>query len=113
VLFSAALPRQGGTGHVNEQWPAYWIERFQTYGYFLFDVLRPLVWEDDRIASWYKQNILLFADGAVRLNTGGLEDWGGRAMIHPGAWMRKTEPVASKVSRLLQGKKPDHEWRED
>src|SRR5262249_48549974 len=24
VLFSAAIPHQGGYGHVNEQWPAYW-----------------------------------------------------------------------------------------
>src|SRR5262249_11402135 len=25
VLFSAAIPGQGGTGHVNEQWPDYWV----------------------------------------------------------------------------------------
>ena len=27
VLFSAAVPFQGGTGHVNEQWPDYWVPR--------------------------------------------------------------------------------------
>src|SRR5229473_5374813 len=26
VLFSTALPGQGGRGHVNEQWPEYWHE---------------------------------------------------------------------------------------
>src|SRR5579862_3100091 len=24
VLFSAAIPFQGGVGHINEQWPEYW-----------------------------------------------------------------------------------------
>jgi cyclopropane fatty-acyl-phospholipid synthase-like methyltransferase len=28
VLFFAAIPHQGGTCHVNEQWPDYWITRF-------------------------------------------------------------------------------------
>jgi SAM-dependent methyltransferase len=28
VLFSAAIPGQGGVGHVNEQWPAFWVEKF-------------------------------------------------------------------------------------
>src|SRR5438874_4807793 len=28
VLFSAAVPQQGGTDHVNEQWPDYWAELF-------------------------------------------------------------------------------------
>src|SRR5437879_5333008 len=26
IVFSAAIPGQGGTGHVNEQWPEYWCE---------------------------------------------------------------------------------------
>jgi SAM-dependent methyltransferase len=33
VLFTAAPPGQGGTGHVNEQPPAYWIERFAQRGF--------------------------------------------------------------------------------
>jgi SAM-dependent methyltransferase len=28
LLFSAAIPNQGGLQHLNEQWPAYWIEHF-------------------------------------------------------------------------------------
>src|ERR1700722_15751200 len=28
VLFSAAIPHQGGKGHVNEQWQPYWVELF-------------------------------------------------------------------------------------
>ena len=33
VVFSAAPPNQGGTGHVNEQPRSYWIERFQDAGF--------------------------------------------------------------------------------
>ena len=25
ILFSAAIPYQGGENHVNEQWPEYWV----------------------------------------------------------------------------------------
>src|SRR5262245_16248653 len=28
VLFSAAIPGQGGSRHINEQWPSYWRSRF-------------------------------------------------------------------------------------
>lgn len=33
VLFSAAVPHQGGTGHVNEQWPEYWAQLFAARGF--------------------------------------------------------------------------------
>jgi len=68
VLFSAAIPNQGGTHHVNERWPSYWKAKFEARGYRLFDILRPLIWADDSVDIWYKQNILLFAnaDGRAR-----------------------------------------------
>ncbi|HEY9662067.1 MAG TPA: methyltransferase domain-containing protein, partial [Allocoleopsis sp.] len=40
ILFSAAIPQQGGTGHINEQWLEYWVERFQQQGYTAIDCLR-------------------------------------------------------------------------
>lgn len=60
ILFSAAIPGQGGVHHVNEQWPAYWAERFAGHGYAPVDCLRPRIWSDDRIAFWYRQNTLLY-----------------------------------------------------
>jgi hypothetical protein len=33
VLFSAAIPYQGGNGHINEQWQTYWAELFYKNGY--------------------------------------------------------------------------------
>jgi SAM-dependent methyltransferase len=61
IVFSAAIPHQGGTGHVNEQWPSYWARRFDRRGFKTYDLFRPLIWQDDKIAWWYRQNLLLFA----------------------------------------------------
>lgn len=61
VLFSAAIPGQGGDGHVNEQWQSYWAALFATHGYRPIDCIRPRVWRDLRVQWWYTQNILLYA----------------------------------------------------
>jgi SAM-dependent methyltransferase len=61
VLFSAAVPGQGGVHHVNEQWPAYWTALFKAHGYRGLDLLRPMIWNDSSISWWYRQNLVLFA----------------------------------------------------
>jgi SAM-dependent methyltransferase len=60
VLFSAAIPRQGGENHLNEQWPEYWAEHFAEHGYVAVDYLRPKVWRHPEVELWYAQNMLLF-----------------------------------------------------
>ncbi|HEU5213399.1 MAG TPA: hypothetical protein VFU10_11565 [Gaiellaceae bacterium] len=60
VAFSAAVPGQGGTAHLNEQWPAYWVARFAQHGYEALDCMRPAIWDDDRVEWWYAQNLILF-----------------------------------------------------
>jgi SAM-dependent methyltransferase len=61
ILFSAAIPFQGGTAHLNEQWPDYWANYFSEDGYEVVDYLRKKVWQDDKVEWWYAQNILLFS----------------------------------------------------
>ena len=67
VVFSAAIPGQGGTGHINEQWPAYWAELFNQCGFSVNSDYRFTIWNDDRIENWYRQNLLIAypARGAV------------------------------------------------
>jgi trans-aconitate methyltransferase len=65
VLFSAAMPGQGGTGHVNEQWPEYWRNLFKERGFAMLDPIRPLIREDCRVKWWYRQNIVMFANEAT------------------------------------------------
>lgn len=60
VLFSAAIPHQGGTEHINEQEPKYWAKIFKEFDYVCFDFLRTKIWDNEKIAFWYRQNVLLF-----------------------------------------------------
>jgi SAM-dependent methyltransferase len=60
ILFSAAVPGQGGENHVNEQPPDYWRALFRERGYAAFDYLRPLVFEDPAIARWYRFNTIFY-----------------------------------------------------
>jgi GT2 family glycosyltransferase/SAM-dependent methyltransferase len=60
VLFSAAVPGQGGVRHVNEQWPSSWASRFAAHGFAAIDVVRPRVWANLDVDWWYAQNTLLF-----------------------------------------------------
>jgi len=62
VLFSAAVPHQGGSGHINEQWVDYWIARFEREGRVAIDCFRPQFWNDDTVAWWYSQNAIFFVD---------------------------------------------------
>ena len=60
VLFAAAIPGQGGTHHVNEQWPEYWKDLFNENGFSRLDVIRAPLLFDERVAPCYKQNMFLF-----------------------------------------------------
>ncbi|EKU99191.1 hypothetical protein Lepto7375DRAFT_1209 [Leptolyngbya sp. PCC 7375] len=60
ILFSAAIPSQGGTEHLNEQWPEYWVDLFQSQDYIVIDCLRKKIWDNDKVEPWYAQNILFF-----------------------------------------------------
>lgn len=61
IVFSAAIPGQPGTQHVNCQWPSYWARLFAFFGYEPIDMVRPLIWDMRAAAPYYRQNILIFA----------------------------------------------------
>lgn len=89
ILFSAGVPGQGGTEHINEQWPSYWAALFAECEFDCFDFLRQKFWNDDRIAWWYRQNVLLFAKrGSVGWQClAKICDPGAPAdLIHPALW---------------------------
>lgn len=84
VVFSAAVPGQGGEGHVNEQPPGYWAALFASHGYGGSGALRWEVWDDRRICWWYRQNLVVFGDH-------GLPADGCPYVIHPEmvTWRRR------------------------
>jgi SAM-dependent methyltransferase len=65
IVFSAAIPNQGGVGHVNEQWPEYWKTLFDARGYIVVDCLRRRIWNDTSIERWYRQNMLLYVKSSA------------------------------------------------
>jgi len=90
VLFSAGIPGQGGTGHVNEQWPSYWAEKFARAGFTMFDVMRPLIWTDSRIQAWYRQSMLIFSRARVFDAAESCVDY-----VHPELWAARSDYAAN------------------
>jgi SAM-dependent methyltransferase len=101
VLFSAAVPCGGGTGHVNEQWPAYWAERFEKRGYVAIDCLRELIWNNQKIEWWYRQNAILYVRSEYMASQPRLAAEYGRrggvpmALVHPELFQAMREPPLS------------------
>lgn len=67
ILFSAAVPGQGGTNHINEQWQSYWIQKFEKRGYYCDYSVRNYFWNKVEIKSWRKQNLLFFSKNRRRI----------------------------------------------
>jgi hypothetical protein len=60
ILFSAAVPGQGGEFHVNEQPYEYWRGKFATRGFEVIDCLRPNIIDIRAIEPWYRYNMFLY-----------------------------------------------------
>ena len=99
VVFSAAIPCQGGNHHVNEQWPEFWAELFAEKGFILEWDPRLSIWNNSKIASCYRQNLLVFEKRENHETIIPL------SLVHPEAWTlamkyRKT-PIWLKVLHSL------------
>ncbi|MFD2614797.1 class I SAM-dependent methyltransferase [Paenibacillus gansuensis] len=60
ILFSAAIPFQGGRHHVNEQWQGYWAKLFAEHDYIPVDCIRKPMWENENVQWWYAQNTFVY-----------------------------------------------------
>lgn len=89
VLFSAAVPGQGGKFHVNQQPLDFWRRLFASHGYRCFDPLRPLIRTDRRVEPWYRYNTLLYVapEAVQRLPTEVLA-----TEVHPGSAIADVAP---------------------
>ncbi len=89
ILFSAAIPGQGGVGHVNEQWQSFWAQLFAAEGYAAHDIIRPKLWTDEAIPAWYRQNVVLYLrpELAEQLRLAAT-DPGLLDTVHPAFWAR-------------------------
>jgi len=108
VLFSAAIPHQGGVGHYNEQWPDYWADLFAAQGYRAIDVLRDAIWDDPQVTWWYKQNLVLYAsDAALTANeklaaARARSPKTPRALVHPEKYLHAVKQANPSFGRSLR-----------
>lgn len=110
ILFSAAIPHQGGWAHQNEQWPDYWSALFESCGFVPVDCLRKKLWNNAAVEFWYRQNILIYVDRKELHRYLALERESAAgqpaqlSLVHPELFVyRQSElrrELESKVSRL-------------
>jgi SAM-dependent methyltransferase len=97
ILFGAAIPFQGGTNHVNEQWPEYWADKFSARGFVTVDAIRGCIWHNPNVDLWYRQNTLIFVRPDRHRMLDGLRGQpvvppqGSLSKVHPGLWLEKNE----------------------
>lgn len=113
VLFSAVVPGQGGHGHVNEQWPSYWESKFRDCGYAVSDALRWVIWNDERIEPWYRQNLLLCASSTclAEIVRGITPDAMPRAVVHPEifSWRIQERDDLLRSNEMSDGERGRHD----
>jgi SAM-dependent methyltransferase len=108
VLFSAAVPFQEGTNHINERWPEYWVRLFRQNGFVVIDCLRRELWEDDDVDWWYRQNSLIFVNETALDRYPKLRDLylaGGRSqplsLVHPKLYLYHVAK-SKELSRVVE-----------
>lgn len=98
ILFSAAIPGQGGQNHLNEQWPGYWAEKFSTHGYVFLDIIRPLIWDNPKVDFWYKQNIFLVVKDSHELASKFPSS--SLSLVHPELYNTKNKIFENRIACL-------------
>lgn len=103
VVFSAAVPDQGGQNHLNEQWPSYWGKLFEKHGFKMYDLLRPLIWNNPGVSYWYKQNMFVYTRSntiAAKIGLEAIDTEDFMNSIHPDIFQYKSQML----ERILDGK---------
>lgn len=98
ILFSAAVPGQTGQNHVNEQWPQYWQNIFEKYGFEMIDSLRSKIWTNEKVDMWYKQNLFLVVKNNHPLATGKKAEV--LPLIHPDLFEHLNQRYIKKINNL-------------
>jgi len=108
VLFSAAIPNQPGTKHINCQWPDFWANLFKQYGFIPVDVIRPAVWTNPNVEYWYAQNTIVYVkenllDNYPKLKEKVLAGFStALPLVHPTRYMYALIPPPSITFRTVR-----------
>jgi hypothetical protein len=85
VVFSAAVPLQGGLGHRNEQWQSWWSKLFAAKGMFPHSDFRDAMWNNEIVSPWYIQNLIVYANRETASKYG-LTRCTSLDVVHPRLW---------------------------
>lgn len=96
VLFSAAIPYQGGVNHLNEAWQSYWAKLFANHGFHCVDSIRSQIWDDQVIPFWYRQNILFYTKEAIQPPTSQIYPL-PLDLVHPELYLMKSDQCQSNL----------------
>lgn len=102
VVWSAAVPGQGGHEHINEHPQSYWVERFSERGFDCFDLLRAKFWSDERVSWWYRQNCLVYATPEAAHRAGLHRQPMVADLIHPKAFEWARDPRNYSLRTILR-----------
>ena len=98
IIFSAAIPYQGGQNHLNEQWPDYWMKKFKRHGYTFQDTIRCKIWDNPKVEWWYKQNIFFVTKDEFK------SEYHFGSLIHPENYIGKMKNHEQFLNHLNSGK---------
>ena len=102
IVWSAAIPGQGGSQHINEQYQDYWVALFQTAGFAAFDLLRPSIWGNPGVSWYYQQNMLVFANAASQARHGLSLAPFVASLVHPRHYERVRNPKNYSMKQVLR-----------
>jgi len=101
IVFSAAIPGQGGQDHLNEQWPDYWQKLFLEKGYYPSEILRDYFWDNKDIEWWYRQNIIIYAPKSILTSFNLPISEEVKSIIHPDLFKEKLH-IIERQSSFIQ-----------
>ncbi|QHV95280.1 methyltransferase domain-containing protein [Spirosoma endbachense] len=111
IIFSAAIPFQGGQNHINEQYPDYWIKFFINNNFNCYDTIRPKIWNNLNIDWWYRQNIIVFTKNKLTVSTG--KSNAIEPLISQNLYSQKIEEISlltNKIDNIYNGQLTINEY---
>lgn len=104
VLFSAAIPFQGGHHHVNERFLSYWVTLFGKHAFQPLDIVRGRIWHDQQVHWWLRQNVVLFAHKDLIATNASLkrvaEHQGPISVVHPDVYMERMRGLLAQLEQF-------------
>lgn len=93
ILFSAAIPGQGGDHHVNEQFLTYWDALFEPHGFLSYDLIRPTIWHDESILWWLRQNVVVYSKDPLPAPR-------ALSIVHPNVYLDRLRMLQSVIAQI-------------